>query len=217
MYAQVLVFRPIRLPHSPLLDYRIPESLTSVLSPGVLVVVPLGTQVLPGLVMGLTDTPSVPKTRDIVRALDPEPVLGDRLLELARWMSRETLAPLHRCVQVMLPPGMRPKAFLRLVPRVDHVPPDMPRPAVALLQLLVDRGTLRDDQARAALRHVDVRRARQYLKRQGYIDVARVLRMPGVRVKQVRVVQLAVERPAWEAGLVGLQRGQLYRSVLAFL
>lgn len=217
MYAQVLVFRPIRLPHSPLLDYRVPESLTSILRPGVLVVIPLGTQVLPGLAMGLSDTPSVPETRDIMRVLDPEPVLGARLLELARWMSRETLAPLHRCVQVMLPPGMRPKAFLRLVPRVDHVPPDLPRPAAALLQLLVDRGTLRDDQARAALRHVDVRRARQYLKRKGYIDVARVLRMPGVRVKQVQVVQLAVERPAWDARLVGLQRQQLYRAVLAFL
>jgi len=217
MYAQVLVFRPIRLLHSPLLDYHVPESLTSVLRPGVLVVVPLRTQVLPGLVMGLSDTPSVPKTRDIIRALDPEPVLGERHLELARWMSREMLAPLHRCVQVMLPPGMRPKAFLRLVPRVDHVPPDLPRPAAALLQLLVDRGTLRDDQARAALRDVDVRRARQYLKRQGYIDVARVLRMPGVRVKQVQVVQLAVERPAWDAGLVGLQRRKLYGAVLAFL
>jgi len=217
MYAQVLIFRPIRLRHSPLLDYHVPDALAPVLRPGFLVVVPLRTQVLPGLVMALSDTTSVPETRDISRLLDTEPVLGEQHLALARWMSRETLAPLHKCVQGMLPPGLRPKAFLRLTSLVDHVPSDVPPPAAAVLALLIERGTLRDDQVRDALRDVDVRRVRQYLKKKGYLDVARVLRMPGTRSKQVQVVRLAADRSAWDAGLHGLQRQKLYREILAFL
>jgi primosomal protein N' len=217
MYAQVLVFRPIRLRHSPFLDYHVPDALAAGLRPGVLVVVPLRTQILPGMVMGLSTTASVPETRDIARILDPEPALSEHHLQLARWMAQETLAPLHRCVQVMLPPGMRPKAYLRLTPRVTHLPEGLPAPAEALLELLLRRGVLRSEQARAALRHVDVRRARQYLARKGYIDVDRLLRLPTVRPKQVKIARLALPRPAWEDNLAGLQRQRLYREILSFL
>ncbi|MBN1250367.1 MAG: primosomal protein N', partial [Anaerolineae bacterium] len=217
MYAQVLVFRPIKLRWSPFLDYSVPDELAGELRPGILVVVPLRHQVLPGMVMGLSEATSVPETRDIVRVLDPEPVLGETQLRLARWMARETLAPMHRCVQVMLPPGMRPKAYFRLTPRVDHVPPGLPAPAEALLKLLLERGILRSDQARAALRAADVRRARQYLARKGYIAADRLLRLPTIRPRQVKVARLAVPRSGWEAGLEGLQRRHLYREILAFL
>lgn len=217
MYAQVLVFRPIKLRQSPFLDYRVPDGLTDAVQLGVLVVVPLRTQVLPGLVMGLSATASVPETRDIARVLDPEPALGAHHLQLARWMARETLAPLHRCVQVMLPPGMRPKAYLRLTPRVTHLPAGLPVPAEAVLELLLDRGVLRSDQVRAALRHVDVRRARQYLARKGLIDVERLLRLPTIRPKKVKVARLALPRSAWEEHLAGLQRQRLYREILGFL
>lgn len=69
MYAQVLVFQPIRLKDSPFLDYRVPEAQASEIRVGQLVTVPLRTQTLPGLVMHLSPTSSVTGgARDCVRS-----------------------------------------------------------------------------------------------------------------------------------------------------
>jgi len=217
MYAQVLVFQPIRLKDSPFLDYRVPEAQASEIRVGQLVTVPLRTQTLPGLVMHLSPTSSVTGAREIVSVLDPEPVLSDTMLRMANWLSREMLAPLHRCIQLMLPPGMTPQAILRLVPKVSQVPAGLPRQATALLQLLVDRGPLTSTQVQSALGKIDLRRTRQFLKRRGYIEVERSLRLPRMAPKTVANVSLAVPREQWQARLSRLKRTEVYLAVLQFL
>lgn len=217
MYARVLVFLPLKTKTAPYLDYSIPPEMATVIRAGVLVTVPLRERVLPGMVMALTDTPAVPQTRDIRSVLDPEPTLSADLLDLARWMARETLAPLHKCVQTMLPPGLRPRVYLRLTAQVTAVPEKLPAPAEALLDLLIRRGTLTSAQVKQALKSVDVRRARYYLKKRGLIKVERLLRMAAVRPKTVRLVRLVAPRPQWDAKMRGLRRRDLYRSVLELL
>jgi primosomal protein N' (replication factor Y) (superfamily II helicase) len=217
VYAQVLVFMPIRVRHALLLDYAVPDSLRQTASPGMLVIVPLRNQILPGLVISLSSTSSVPNPRPIERLLDPEPVLNGTLLRLAEWMAGETLAPLHRCAAVMLPPGMRPRAYLRLTPLVDHLPSDLPRGAADLLQLLLDRGALTSTQITLALKGLDLRRARHYLQRKGMVKVERLLRLPGQKIKTVPLAQLAVPRAEWDKRLKGLRRTELYLAILTFL
>lgn len=217
MYAQVLVFRPIKLKQSPFLDYHVPDEIAPELRPGILVVVPLRTQVLPGIVMSLSETASVEETRDVKSVLTPEPALTPTHLRLARWMAHETLAPLHMCVKVMLPPGLRPRAYLRLSPLVGEVPPDLPPPAELLLRHLVNNGVQKSTQIRRALRGIDLRRARYYLKRKGYIEVERLLRLPRVQPKTVRMARLTLPPDQWEAALAGLRLVDLYRAILTFL
>ena len=137
MYAKVLIFLPIKAKSSPYFDYRVPPELASTVRPGVLVVVPLRTRKLPGIVMALADSSDLAPDdiRPIESVLDPEPVLDETRRKLAQWIARETLAPLHKCVQTMLPPGMRPKAYLRLTPLVTQLPPDLPDPAADLLRV----------------------------------------------------------------------------------
>ena len=60
--------------------------------------------------------------------MEPEPTLSESLLALARWMSLETLSPLHKCVEAMLPPGLRPQAYLLLTALVKHVPQELADP-----------------------------------------------------------------------------------------
>lgn len=208
---------PIRLRESLLLDYEVPAALGSAVVPGMLVVVPLRAQVLPGIVMSLSAAPAVAETRPIIRVLDPESVLSPTLLQLAEWMARETLAPLHKCAELMLPPGMRPRAYLRLTPLLGHVPPDLPQAAASLLELLLDRGALTSSQISRALKHLDLRRARYYLQSKGFIKVERLLRLPQASTKTVPTVQLAVPRSQWEAALSGLRLLDSYMAVLAFL
>ena len=217
MYAQVLVFQPIRLRKSLVLDYEIPAALQPHVQRGVLVVVPLRNRLLPGMVMALSETPAVPDIRAIQSVLDPTPVLREPMLELAEWMSREFMAPFHRCVQTMLPPEMRPQAYLRLIPLVTQVPAGLEGDEASLLRLLITQGPQTDAQARRKLRQVDVRHARHILQKKGYIRVDRLLRLPRTRPKLVPLVRLAAPREQWPQGLKGLRRVGLYTEVLEFL
>ncbi len=216
-YARILVFLPIRIKTSPYLDYEIPGEMAAAIRPGVLVVVPMRERILPGMVMALTDTPAVPNTRPIHSVLDPEPVLTPAHLDLARWMARETLAPQHRCIQVMLPPGMRPQPYLLLTSLSAGQDAMLPDGAQQLWALLQQRGPLKHSQVKRAFKGVDTRRARQVLKKHGYIKVERRLRLPGSRPKTERMVRLAAPPTDWDAGLKGLKLDALYRRILRFL
>ncbi|MCD4737684.1 MAG: primosomal protein N', partial [Anaerolineae bacterium] len=115
-YAQVLIFLPVHSKETPFFDYEIPARLQGQVRPGILVAVPFRDRRLPALVVTLAAAPSVPRTRLLQELLQPEPVLSTSLLTLARWMARETLAPLHECVKLMLPPGMKPESLETVAP-----------------------------------------------------------------------------------------------------
>lgn len=217
MYAQILVFLPIKSKATPFWDYVIPLKMVHLVAPGVLVVVPVRTSLLPGIVMTLSDAPSVPNPRAIHSILDPDPALSENLLDLARWLARETLSPLHKCVQVMLPLALRPRPYLHISAQVLSVPGGLPAGADAMLSLLIQRGPLKNDQIKRALKGVDLRRARQLLKKRGLIKVDRLLRLPRSRPKAVRLVSLALAKSSWGPALQGLRRLDLYHEVLNFL
>lgn len=217
MYAHVLVFQPIRLRKSLLLDYEVPTPMQRHVRRGVLVVVPLRNRLLPGMVIAVSDTSSVPGARAIHSVLDPTPVLSEQMLKLAEWMAREFMAPFHRCVQAMLPPEMRPRAYLRLTPLVMQVPSGLEDAEASLLHLLITQGPQTDAQVRRKLRQVDVRHVRHVLQQKGYIRVERLLRLPRTRPKLVPLVRLVAPREQWAQGLTKLRRTELYTEVLEFL
>ena len=217
MYARVVVFLPFKSKTTPLFDYSIPPELAAAVRPGVLVLVPLRESALPGLVLALTETPAVPETRPVQSVLYPDPVLDAGLLDLAQWMSQETLAPLHQCVQTMLPPGLRATVSLKLSAQVTSAPADLPDPAARLLQLLIQRGPLTSAQVKQALKGVDVRRARRYLQKRRLIAVERLLRLNIVQPKMTRLARLIAPRAQWEARLGGLRDVTLYQGILDFL
>ncbi len=102
-------------------SYAIPDHLIGRLRPGHWVWAPFGTRQLAGVVLALTDEPSVAEVRPIEDILDDHPVLGDEQLAVARWMSRYYLAPLFDCVAPFLPPGSVPKTetLYEAAPAVD--------------------------------------------------------------------------------------------------
>ncbi|NLD74575.1 MAG: hypothetical protein GX649_17890, partial [Chloroflexi bacterium] len=86
--------------------YSIPPALLGRLRPGHLVWVPFGPRTLQGVVVDLDERSPVEETRDVERLADPAPVLRPEHLELARWISDHYLAPIHRVIEAMLPPGV---------------------------------------------------------------------------------------------------------------
>ena len=85
-------------------DYEIPEELRGRIQAGTRVEVPFRGEPLMGFVVGLKEESSYPgRLLPLRRALDPEPVLTERELALARWLSAYYLTPLGMVLAAMLP------------------------------------------------------------------------------------------------------------------
>ena len=109
-YADVAVDAAV--PHPTTFSYKIPAHLS--VESGHLVWVPFGSQVLKGLVVGLSPSSPVAATRDIFQVVEPSPLLGPVQLELGRWLSRYYRCVLFTALSLFLPPGFEAQVRSRL-------------------------------------------------------------------------------------------------------
>lgn len=89
-------------------QYGIPQHLNP-LSVGQRVLVPFGHRKLEGYVVELKNALEIDraKLRDIIRLLDPEPIIHPSLVELAQWMRTRYVGLLSEALHFMLPAGYR--------------------------------------------------------------------------------------------------------------
>jgi primosomal protein N' (replication factor Y) (superfamily II helicase) len=91
------------VPLDQVFTYSLPLTLQHRVKPGARVLVPFGPRKLTGVVMQVHDeAPSVP-AKDALRLIDAEPVLGDELIALGKWISGYYCAPLGEVLRGMLP------------------------------------------------------------------------------------------------------------------
>src|SRR2546421_2082535 len=83
--------------------YALPETLRHRVRPGSRLVVPFGPRKLTGVILRCHDEPPEMATRDALRLIDSEPVLGSELLALGRWIAGYYCAPLGDVLRGMLP------------------------------------------------------------------------------------------------------------------
>jgi primosomal protein N' (replication factor Y) len=88
-------------------DYEIPPDLRGRLQPGHLVEAPFRTATQPGIVLALSEATTVPQLKTITRLIEPQPVLSEPQLALARWLSEQYIAPIGMCAWMLLPPLVR--------------------------------------------------------------------------------------------------------------
>ncbi len=111
--AQVVFPEP---PWGPL-DYRVPDALVQRVVPGVRVQVPLGRanrQVIGYCIDVQTVSTPPDALKPIADAIDDDPLLTRKLLELLGWISRYYLAPLGQVLETAVPMGVRNLAGSRL-------------------------------------------------------------------------------------------------------
>jgi len=113
-YAEVSVNSPIAQRRT--FSYAVPPHLT--VDVGQAVWVPFGNKLLQGIVLELSDIPSVEETREIAGLIEPHMILSPAQVNLARWISEYYLSPLFEAVALMLPPGFERKAvtFISISP-----------------------------------------------------------------------------------------------------
>ena len=100
-YAEVAVNSPVAQRGS--FCYSIPSQLS--IDIGQAVWVPFGSKTLQGIVVELSDHPSVDATKQIADLISPYPVLSPLQIELALWLSQHYFSSLFDAVVLMLPPG----------------------------------------------------------------------------------------------------------------
>ena len=108
MVAQVLVeIKAKQVDHT--FDYNVPLELENAIEIGKRVLVPFGKQTLEGFVMGLSNTSTFDKLKNIIDVIDEEVVLNDDLLEIGDYISKKTLCTKMCALQSMLPSALKAK------------------------------------------------------------------------------------------------------------
>lgn len=126
MYAEVAVGGKARL----LLHYDVPAKLAGQLAPGHMVRVPLRDEERFGVIVALSSSAPVAKTRPLLELVDAFPVVSSEYLALAHWMAGFYLAPLADCIWLMVPPpriGPRRVRSVELVATETQVEAARPR------------------------------------------------------------------------------------------
>ena len=91
-------------------DYLVPKQLEDNIKVGIRVEVPFGRQTLEGFVLEIKDENSSNyELKEIISIKDSDIILNEELLELGKVMSKNTLATLISCYQVMLPKALKAK------------------------------------------------------------------------------------------------------------
>ncbi|MBN1992539.1 MAG: primosomal protein N' [Anaerolineae bacterium] len=190
--------------------YHLPPHLENQIQIGQLVAVPFRTQQLPAIVVGLSDSSPVAETKPIAAILDPEPVLTPAQINLAYWLSRETLAPLAICLKYFLPPGSSRKPEWTLKPTpVAGAQAELNAPEQILLTYLRQHHT-------APLAEVD-QTAAEALIQKGLARKQATLGKPRVGPKLERMVELLIPPDEVEAVLPTLGHASKQADLLLYL
>ena len=88
-------------------DYKVPSNLKDKIKIGLRVEVPFGNRTIVGFILEIKNKSDVNNLKEIKAVLDEEVILTDELLELGKYLHKETLASLISCYQVMLPKGYK--------------------------------------------------------------------------------------------------------------
>ncbi|MFL5328228.1 MAG: primosomal protein N' [Gemmataceae bacterium] len=130
-FADVVFDRPLDQAYT----YGVPNELTASLQPGMRVEAPFGRgdKIEAGYCVGLHQHVPPRAVKSIVRIIDREVILHERLLRLTRWVADYYLCGWGQVLQAALPAGVREEAGTRQQVFVDLVLPDeIPSPPAQL-------------------------------------------------------------------------------------
>jgi primosomal protein N' (replication factor Y) len=193
-FAEVSVNSPIAQRKA--FSYGIPSGLD--LEIGQAVWVPFGAKTLQGVVLELTQYPSVEETREIAGVIDSVPLLSPVHVSLAKWISNYYFTPLFDAVALMLPPGFERKVmtFISKSSELSEISPSLPPEQKEILEAIYesDKVSLKELEKNFGIRQVS--KVVSQLLRQNL--VVRNYDLEKVRVKPKLVSFLRLKAPVGE-------------------
>ena len=88
-------------------DYLVPDDVRETVAVGSRVEVPFGRRRTTGYVVGFADRSDRADLKNILSVSEPEPLLDNVILELARWMADYYCAPIEKVLRTVLPGSIR--------------------------------------------------------------------------------------------------------------
>ncbi|MBN1979867.1 MAG: primosomal protein N' [Anaerolineae bacterium] len=221
-FAEIIVLSPVKTTvpgaEAQTFTYHLPDELKGRLSVGSLVIVPFSSRRLYGVVVGLSGEPPAFETRPVESLADDEPMLTPPQVALARWISREYLAPLWQCLALMLPPGAAGRSDVQVELAKEGIEDGDAKTEAQeqLLTVLDAKGPLRGAQLNRLLPRRQWQRAADQLARRGVVDKSSFLAPPRARPQQVRTVEWIARDIDADEALAGL-RSACYPAIVQFL
>src|SRR5574344_10850 len=90
--------------------YDVPKEYENLIKVGIRVLVPFGRQEVEGFVLKIEEDKELEyETKDIISLVDNEPVINEEMLELGKFISKNTFSNLISAYQTMLPSALKAK------------------------------------------------------------------------------------------------------------
>ena len=197
--------------------YSVPPGLN--ISAGQAVWVPFGSKVIQGMVLLLSDEPSVEQTKEIAGIVTDFPLLSPIQIKLTQWISEHYFASLFDALALMLPPGFERRAITCFQLRNSQVDLPLTPEQRQILHLIRRKGKI----SLAELeKEIGKRKARQItdqlLDRQ-LITKTLELEKARVKPKMLPYIKLIADGENIEAEKAHLDKSRAYKQaeLLEFL
>ena len=102
-YAEVVV----SLPMDRLFHYSIPEAIAGEVAIGKRVFVPFQNRMIVGYVVGESDSSDVAEVKDILSVIDTDPIIGEDILKLTKWISENYFCSWGEAIASAIPAGIK--------------------------------------------------------------------------------------------------------------
>jgi len=197
--------------------YAIPPGLN--ISAGQAVWVPFGSRFIQGIVLRLSDEPSVEETKEIAGIVADFSLLSSIQIKLAQWISEHYFAPLFDALALMLPPGFERRAITCFQLTDSQVDLPLTPEQRQILHIMRREGKISLAELEKA---IDKRKARQItdqlLDRQ-LITKTLELEKARVKPKTLPYIKLIADREDIEAEKARLDKSRAYKQaeLLEFL
>jgi len=198
--------------------YAIPPQLN--IDVGQAVWVPFGSRITPGIVVELSDQPSVEATREIAKLITDYSPFSSMQIGLARWISRHYLSPLFDAVALMLPPGFERQTitYFQLAKPEGDLPALTPE-QTKTLHFIREKGkvSLRELERKFGMK--EARRIGEQLLHSHLVVKSQELGKARVKPKMVPYVKLIASKNEVKDEMVRLNKARAYKqaAVLEFL
>jgi primosomal protein N' (replication factor Y) len=214
-YAEVAVNSP-RLYRGQTFCYAVAPGLN--LNAGQVVWAPFGSRVIQGIVLLLSDEPSVAETKEIAGVVADCPLLSPIQIELGRWISEHYFAPLFDALALMLPPGFE----RRTVTYFQLTDPDLIRGQVDLpltpeqkqiLHIIIKKKKANLPELEKAIGKRKARLITDQLLERQLISETLELEKAKIKPKTLPHIRLITDKEEIEAAKARLTKSRAYKQV----
>jgi len=190
-YAEVVVNSPGAQRRT--FCYAVPSNMS--LEVGHAVEVPFGPKVAQGIVVELSEIPSVEDTREIKGFIDPQPIISPTHIKLARWISDHYLSPISDAVALMTPPGFERRVitYLTAIPNINAGIASPLAPEETKVLDLIGSAKIHSKEIEKALGKRQSSAVIKQLVQKRLLDKTYKLGPPKVNPKNAPYIRLAVE------------------------